>query len=212
MSYHKVGLLIVVLTKQCKRTCKPYLLLKETTEQHNSFQCSPFLVLDLKEEVSVLLCVDYNRVNEDPPFDVYSVPQADELLDQLGFSKPCVWNTVRFDISAEYKLKATSLVCQFVVLPSNFSGSPWGVVSTSAYTAHIWMMVGFQAKAGRNMTWCMMGSKPACEVGHSKMQLLDQRRNLLETRSKSHHLAVIFWSIIRKHYPKLKLTPVVTGT
>lgn len=74
--------------------------------------------------MSVLLCVDYNRVNEDPPFDVYSVPQADELLDQLGFSKPCVWNTVRFDISAEYKLKAASLLCQFVVLPSNFSGSP----------------------------------------------------------------------------------------
>lgn len=51
-------------------------------ELHSAW-CRP-IVLVVKEDGSILFCVDYHKVNEVSRFDAYPMPRVDEPLDELG--------------------------------------------------------------------------------------------------------------------------------
>ena len=45
------------------------------------------IVVALKKDKSIRLCVDYRKLNAATPMDAYPIPRVDELLDKLGGSK-----------------------------------------------------------------------------------------------------------------------------
>lgn len=88
------------------------------------------IVVVLKKDGNIRLCVDYCRLNEVTPTDAYPMPRVDELMDRLGKAKyistlDLYWQVpMAKDDRSKTAFTTPKGLFQFTVMPFGLKGAP----------------------------------------------------------------------------------------